>query len=92
MMTVPIRIANRAWAEQILLMLPPRERKRFNVIRDKLHITNHTLSSTLDSLEADGLIARIPSGNMRVEYELTSKGAALVEAIRPLHEWRKRWG
>lgn len=52
-------------------------------------ISQKMLTQTLRLLEANGLVRRIDFQTVppHVEYELTSLGQSLAEAMRPLHHW-----
>ena len=52
-------------------------------------ISEKMLSSTLRTLEADGLVSRrsYPEVPPRVEYALTDLGGELMEKLGPLMEW-----
>src|SRR5437762_8411013 len=56
-------------------------------------ITDRMLSERLRSLEAEGLVERavIPDTPVRVEYELTTKGRELQNALREIGSWAERW-
>ena len=56
-------------------------------------ITDRMLSERLRSLEAEGLVERavIPDTPVRVEYELTTKGRELQNALREIGNWAERW-
>jgi len=56
-------------------------------------ITDRMLSERLRSLEAEGLLLRsvIPESPVRVEYELTTKGRELQDALREIGSWAERW-
>ncbi|ANG84176.1 winged helix-turn-helix transcriptional regulator [Microbacterium aurantiacum] len=58
-------------------------RRRIDGISEKM------LSSTLRTLEADGLVSRrsYPEVPPRVEYALTDLGGELMEKLGPLMEW-----
>jgi DNA-binding MarR family transcriptional regulator len=54
-------------------------------IRDELHVPAQTITGTLDSLEQEGLIRRLPhpSDRRSILVELTTSGAALVDKLCP---------
>jgi len=56
-------------------------------------ITDRMLSERLRSLEAEHLLTRnvIPESPVRVEYELTTKGRSLHDALREISDWAERW-
>ena len=64
---------------------------RFNELRRFLggNITFKTLSSTLKSLEHDGLVSRheYPQVPPKVEYRLTEKGESLKPVLKVLCMW-----
>ena len=68
--------------------------RRFSQLEHSCHgISPRTLSERLRALEADGFVVRrsYPESPPRVEYELTSKGQALlpiIDAMRGFgHDW-----
>lgn len=66
---------------------------RFNQMRRYLgRISDKTLSQNLKELEADGLITRheYPQIPPKVEYELTERGASLMEVLDQLCIWGKK--
>ena len=77
------------WKPVVIWIL--RERKvRFGEIAGQIGIISRkVLTTTLQELEADGVIVREEYKELppRVEYGLTSKGLALVPILRQLAEW-----
>ena len=78
------------WALLTLLIIGEHDVVRFNE-RNRLipDVSSRVLSSTLRTLEADGLIDRkvyavVPP---KVEYRLTGIGKSLLPLIRQLTEW-----
>lgn len=86
---VVARFGNK-WAFLVLLILNENEVTRFNELcRAIPDILSRVLSSTLRTLEADGLIDRkvyavVPP---KVEYRLTEVGRSLMPIIKNLTEW-----
>lgn len=78
------------WALLTLLIIGEREVVRFNELSRLIpDVSSRMLSSTLRTLEADGLIDRkvyavVPP---KVEYRLTDVGKSLLPLIRQLTEW-----
>jgi DNA-binding HxlR family transcriptional regulator len=78
------------WSLLVLLLLNDGETLRFNQISHVLgDISQKMLTTTLRSLEADGLVnrkmyAEIPP---RVEYSLTERGRSLIPVLRQLVDW-----
>jgi DNA-binding HxlR family transcriptional regulator len=66
--------------------------KRFNEIRRMVGgISQRMLTFTLRGLERDGLVTRtvFPTTPQRVDYELTTLGGTLWEAVEPLSLWAR---
>jgi DNA-binding HxlR family transcriptional regulator len=64
--------------------------KRFNEIKRMVGgISQRMLTLTLRGLERDGLVTRTvyPTIPPRVDYELTTLGSSLWEAVQPLGQW-----
>lgn len=78
------------WALLTLLIIGEHDVVRFNELNRLIpDVSSRVLSSTLRTLEADGLIDRkvyavVPP---KVEYRLTSIGKSLLPLIRQLTEW-----
>lgn len=78
------------WSLLVLLVINNEGVVRFNELgRIIPDISTRVLSSTLRTLEADGLIdrkvyAQVPP---KVEYSLTDTGKSLIPLIRQLTEW-----
>ena len=78
------------WALLILLILNEEGCMRFNQLRKYIpDISSKVLSSTLQVLEADGLVRRMvyPEVPPRVEYALTEMGQSLMPIIHELTQW-----
>lgn len=78
------------WSVLVLLMLKEGEVMRFNQISHILgDISQKMLTTTLRSLEADGLVSRkmYPEIPPRVEYSLTERGHSLVPLLEQLADW-----
>ena len=81
------------WALLILLILNEEGCMRFNQLRKYIpDISSKVLSSTLQVLEADGLVRRTvyPEVPPRVEYALTEMGSSLMPIIQELTHWALR--
>lgn len=78
------------WKVQILCAVANAGAIRYNALRSKLDgISNTVLASALRELEHDGLVTRreyleVP---VRVEYEITAPGRALVPILDRLGDW-----
>ena len=78
------------WSLLVLLVIEGEGTVRFNELRRIIpDISTRVLSSTLKTLEADGLInrkvyAQVPP---KVEYTLTETGKSLIPIINQLTQW-----
>lgn len=82
------RIGDR-WSLLLLLTLKDAP-QRFNALgRAVPDISRRMLSTTLKTLEADGLIWRSVEATTppSVTYGLTARGVSLIDALRPLMDW-----
>lgn len=61
--------------------------RRFGDFAAHLGIPRAVLAERLKSLTAAGVLARVPAGPARQEYELTAKGMSLWPAVRALTAW-----
>ena len=89
---VVARFGNK-WAILVLLILQEESCLRFNQLRKMMpDISSKVLSSTLQVLEADGLVRRTvyPEVPPRVEYALTEMGQSLMPIIYELTQWALR--
>jgi DNA-binding HxlR family transcriptional regulator len=69
-------------------------RARYNELRAAIpEISDRMLSERLRVLETEGVVTRtvVPESPVRVEYELTTKGRALEDAIEAIGKWATRW-
>jgi DNA-binding HxlR family transcriptional regulator len=67
---------------------------RFTDLRDAIpDISDRMLCARLRELEAEGVVARLVSGEtpVRVEYHLTDKGLALKGVVAAIGDWADRW-
>lgn len=78
------------WSMLILLLLNEEGVLRFNEIHKFIAtISQKMLSTTLKSLEADGLVHRkvFPEIPPRVEYGLTERGRSIIPHLNGLMKW-----
>jgi len=79
------------WSVLIIVLLGDGP-KRFNEIKRRVGgISQRMLTLTLRGLERDGLVTRtvFPTIPPRVDYELTSLGRSLWQAVEPLGAWAR---
>lgn len=89
---VVARFGNK-WGLLVVLVLSETGKVRFNQLGKLIpDISTKMLSSTLRTLEADGIVSRTIYSEvpMRVEYELTNIGQSLVPIITQLTEWAQQ--
>jgi DNA-binding HxlR family transcriptional regulator len=77
------------WSVDVLYLLASGTRRYSEVFYEVGEISKKTLTQTLRSLEADGLIARriyaeVPA---KVEYSLTPLGWSLTGQLMAMYEW-----
>ncbi|HEX8030373.1 MAG TPA: helix-turn-helix domain-containing protein [Vicinamibacterales bacterium] len=87
-----VELIGRRWNGAIIWVLM-QGTCRFATLRDAIpDITDRMLSDRLQELEEEEVIARtvIPETPVRVEYSLTRKGRALVEAIDSISDWAEK--
>lgn len=78
------------WAILTLLVIGSQDVVRFNELNRLIpDISSRVLSSTLRTLEADGLIERKVYAEVppKVEYRLTEVGKSLLPLIQQLTDW-----
>ncbi len=81
------------WALLVILVLSENKVLRFSELGRLIpDVSSRVLSSTLRTLEADGLVERkvYPVVPPRVEYRLTDTGESLVPLIIQLTEWAQK--
>jgi DNA-binding HxlR family transcriptional regulator len=86
-------LIGRRWTGAIIYVLL-KSRCRFATLRDAIpEITDRMLSERLQELEQEGIVERtvVPETPVRVEYALTKKGRALVNAVDAIAEWAEKW-
>lgn len=77
------------WSVQTIVLLD-KEKKRFSELKRGIpSISQKMLTSTLRSLERDGLVKRTvyPTVPIKVEYELTELGYSLWAVVDALGQW-----
>jgi DNA-binding HxlR family transcriptional regulator len=88
-----IELIGSRWTGAILQTLLQGRSRYASVKAAVPEITDRMLSERLRSLEAEGLLLRtvVPESPVRVEYELTRKGAELQNALREIATWAETW-
>jgi DNA-binding HxlR family transcriptional regulator len=86
------------WSVLLIITLAkkPNHKARFGEIKKEIpDISQRMLTSTLRTLERDGLLKRtvFPEVPPRVEYELTTLGVSILKPMEALVEWiESNWG
>lgn len=81
------------WALLVILILSENKVLRFSELKKMIpDVSSRMLSSTLRTLEADGLVSQkvYPEVPPKVEYSLTETGLSLVPFIVQLTEWAQK--
>lgn len=81
------------WSLQVLLVIDGNGVVRFNELGRMIpDISTRVLSTTLKTLEADGLVGRKVYAQVppKVEYRLTDTGKSLIPLIMQLTEWAQK--
>ena len=81
------------WALLVILILSENKVLRFSELKKMIpDVSSRMLSSTLRTLEADGLVSRkvYPEVPPKVDYSLTETGLSLVPFIVQLTEWAQK--
>jgi DNA-binding HxlR family transcriptional regulator len=82
------------WSVDILYLLAGGTRRYSQIFYEVGEISKKTLTQTLRTLEANGLIARraFPEMPLRVEYSLTTRGWSLSSLLMAMYEWSAEEG
>jgi DNA-binding HxlR family transcriptional regulator len=88
-----VELIGKRWTGAILFVLMDGA-LRFSEVKLLVpDLSDRLLSERLKELEAEGIVRRREHGRapVRVEYELTEKGAALEPVVRSLKGWARSW-
>jgi DNA-binding HxlR family transcriptional regulator len=88
-----IELLGKKWTGLIIRVLMGGP-KRFKDIKEQIpDVSDKMLADRLKELEAMGIVNRTvyPETPVRIEYELTEKGAALETVIRSIQDWSDQW-
>ncbi len=88
-----VELIGRRWTGAVIRVLL-RGRARYNELRAAVpDISDRMLSERLRELEGEGVIVRVvvPETPVRVEYELTEKGRALLPLIEDMRRYGREW-
>lgn len=81
------------WSLLILRDLLKGDRHFTELLAHVAGLNPKSLSARLKELERDGLVAKRVAATtpVRIEYELTEKGRAILPVLRSMVEWSVRW-
>jgi DNA-binding HxlR family transcriptional regulator len=77
------------WSVDVLYLLASGTRRYSQIFYEVGEISKKTLTQTLRTLEAKGLVMRrvFPEVPLRVEYSLTTRGWSLSSLLMAMYEW-----
>ena len=77
------------WSVDVLYLLASGTRRYSEIYYDVGEISKKTLTQTLRSLEANGLVTRhaYPDVPVRVEYSLAPLGWSITRLLMTMYEW-----
>jgi DNA-binding HxlR family transcriptional regulator len=77
------------WSVDVLYLLAGGTRRYNEIFYEVGEISKKTLTQTLRTLEAKGLVMRrvFPEMPLRVEYSLTTRGWSLSSLLMAMYEW-----
>ena len=77
------------WSVDVLYLLASGTRRYSQIFYEVGEISKKTLTQTLRTLEAKGLVMRrvFPEMPLRVEYSLTTRGWSLSSLLMAMYEW-----
>jgi DNA-binding HxlR family transcriptional regulator len=88
-----VEIIGRRWTGAIVRALLAGATRFSEITAAVPGLSDRLCSERLKELEAEGIVARrvIADTPVRIEYHLTDKGAALVDAVAALSRWATAW-
>ena len=87
-------LLGRKWAGLIIRELSDGPRFYREVEKGIPSVSARMLSERIKELEAEGIVTRTvqPGSPIRVVYELTEKGRALIPVMQGIESWARTWG
>jgi DNA-binding HxlR family transcriptional regulator len=84
-----LRLLAGRWSVDVLYLLASGTRRYSQIFYEVGEISKKTLTQTLRTLEAKGLVVRrvFPEMPLRVEYSLTTRGWSLSSLLMAMYEW-----
>jgi DNA-binding HxlR family transcriptional regulator len=88
-----VELIGRRWTGAIIRVLMPGPRRFNELLAAVPGISDRLLTERLRELESAGIMGReVQAGSpVRVQYELTSSGRELREALDAVGRWAERW-
>ncbi|MEA9987025.1 MULTISPECIES: winged helix-turn-helix transcriptional regulator [Subtercola] len=88
-----LELVGKRWSSGILLAIARGEARFSDIAATVDGLSDRLLSVRLKELEQSGLVARsvVASTPVQVRYELTERGADLMDSLEPLVRYGQRW-
>jgi DNA-binding HxlR family transcriptional regulator len=88
-----VELVGKRWSSGILLAIARGAERFSEIVAAVAGLSDRLLSQRLRELEAAGLVSRevVPTVPVQVRYQLTPRGADLLESLQPLVSWEHRW-
>jgi DNA-binding HxlR family transcriptional regulator len=88
-----VEVIGRRWTGAIVRALLAGATRFSEITSAVPGLSDRMCSERLKELEAEGIVARrvVAETPVRVEYHLTDKGVALVDAVAALSAWAETW-
>ena len=88
-----VELIGRRWTGAILAVMFDGATRFTEITHGVPGLSDRLLSERLKELEAQGIVTRIvhPETPVRIEYQLTSKGADLRHVTEAITDWAERW-
>lgn len=88
-----VELAGRKWNTAVMLAIESGADRFSTIKRAVPGVSDRVLAARLRELETHALVVRevIPSHPVQVRYTLPAAGAELLQVLRPLVGWSRRW-
>jgi DNA-binding HxlR family transcriptional regulator len=92
--TASVELVGKRWSSGILLAIAQGATRFSDIVHSVVGLSDRLLAQRLKELERVGLVERsvIATTPVQVRYELTPRGADLLQSLQPLVSWGQRWG
>lgn len=88
-----VELVGKRWSSGILLAVWQGASRFSEIVARVDGLSDRMLAQRARELEAAGLLARqvIATTPVQIRYEITERGADLLQALQPVVEWEQRW-